>query len=79
MLKALLAATAATLISTAAFAESHGHGETHVALVDVQWEDAPLPGVQFALAWGEDATGATWLFKMDPGAALPIHTHTHDY
>lgn len=79
MLKTLLAAAAATLISTTAFAENHGHGEAHVALANVQWVDAPIPGVQLALAWGEDATGAVWLIKMAPGAALPMHTHTHDY
>ncbi len=79
MLRTLVAAAAATLISNTAFAESHGHGGTHVALADVKWEDAPLPGVQFAIAWGEDATGAAWLFKIDPGVALPMHTHTSDY
>jgi len=78
MMKTLIAAAAAALISTTAFAESHDHGETHVALKDVEWVDA-LPGVQLALAWGDDATGAAWLFKMDPGVALPMHTHTNDY
>jgi len=79
MMKMLIAATAAALISTNALAESHGHGDTHVALDAVAWEDAPLPGVQLALVWGDDATGARWLIKMDPGVALPMHTHTHDY
>lgn len=75
MMKALIAAAAATLLTTAVLAE----GETHVALGAVEWVDAPIPGVQLALAWGDDATGAAWLIKMDPGVALPMHTHTHDY
>ncbi|PXW67565.1 hypothetical protein C7964_106140 [Loktanella sp. PT4BL] len=79
MLKTLIAATAATLLTTFATADGHGHGAMHVALENVAWEDAPLPGVQLALAWGEDATGATWLFKMEPGVALPMHTHSSDY
>ncbi len=80
MMNSLIAATAAALaLGTAAFAENHGHAETHVALENVEWVDAPLPGVQIALAWGDDATGAAWLFKMEPGVALPMHTHTHDY
>lgn len=78
MLKTLFAAAAASaLLSTAVFADDHG--QSHVAVADAKWEDAPLPGVQFALAWGEDATGATWLFKIDPGVALPMHTHSSDY
>jgi len=80
MIKTLLAATTAALLTTAAAgAETHTHGDAHVALANVEWVDAPIPGVQLALAWGEDATGAAWLFKMDPGVALPMHTHTHDY
>ena len=79
MMKTLIATTAAALISTAAFADSHAHAETHFALDAVEWIDAPIPGVQLALVWGDDATGARWLFKMDPGVALPMHTHTHDY
>jgi len=79
-MKILLAdAAAAMALGTAAFADSHGHAEQHVALENVEWVDAPIPGVQLALAWGDDATGARWLIKMDPGVALPMHTHTHDY
>lgn len=79
MMKPLLAAATATLLASTAFAESHGHAENNVPLQDVEWVDAPIPGVQLALAWGDDATGAAWLIKMDPGVALPMHTHTHDY
>jgi quercetin dioxygenase-like cupin family protein len=80
MVKTLIA-TAATLWATSVFADnhSHEHGEAHVALNNVEWVDAPIPGVQLALAWGDDANGATWLLKMDPGVVLPMHTHTHDY
>lgn len=74
MLKSLTVAVTAALISTTACAD----GEHHVALADVEWMDA-LPGVQLAQAWGDDATGARWLIRMEPGAALPMHTHSHDY
>lgn len=79
MMKFLIAAAAALLVTTTAHAENHGHAEAHVSLENVSWVDAPIPGVQLALAWGDDATGAAWLIKMDPGVALPRHTHTHDY
>lgn len=79
MMKTLIATAAAMVLATTALAEDHGHADTHVALEDVAWMDAPIPGVQLALAWGDDATGAAWLIRMEPGAALPMHTHTHDY
>lgn len=79
MFKTLIATATAALLTTAALAEEHGHDKHHFALENTEWFDAPVPGVQLALAWGDDATGATWLFKMDPGVALPMHIHTHDY
>ena len=79
MMTKLIAATAATLLCAPAFAESHGHTDHHVALENVEWFDAPIPGVQLAHLWGDDETGARWFFKMGPGVALPMHTHTHDY
>jgi len=79
MMKPLIAAMVATLFTTAAMADSHAHGETRTALGAVEWFDAPIPGVQLAQVWGDDATGARWLIKMDPGVELPMHIHTHDY
>lgn len=79
MFKTLLPMIAVTLLTTPALAGEQDHGERHFALQGVEWVDAPIPGVQLALAWGDDATGAAWLIKMDPGVALPMHTHTHDY
>lgn len=79
MMKTLIAAAAAMLVSTTAHAEGQGHGETHFPLEKVEWVDAPIPGVQLALAWGDDAVGAAWLIRIAPGVALPMHTHTHDY
>jgi hypothetical protein len=74
-MKIMIAAATALSLATAALAG----GENHVALADVQWIDAPIPGVQLAHAWGDDTTGARWLIKIEPGVGLPMHTHTHDY
>lgn len=79
MLKTLFAGADLALMATSALADAHDHADNHVALANVEWVDAPIPGVQLALAWGDDATGAAWLIKMDSGVALPMHTHTHDY
>lgn len=80
-MKKLIATVATALaLTTTAFADGDTkHGKHHVALKDVEWFDAPIPGVQLAHLWGEDKTGARWFFKMEPGVALPMHTHTHDY
>ena len=78
MMKTMIAASAVALISTSAMAEGNDYG-AHLSLDAVEWVDAPIPGVQLALAWGDDATGARWLIKMEPGVALPMHTHTNDY
>lgn len=78
-MKTVIAAAAALVLATAAYADETSHGESHFPLSDVDWVDAPLPGVQLAHVWGDDATGARWLIRMEPGVALPMHTHTHDY
>lgn len=79
LVTAAVALALGTGIATVAVADDHGHDNHHVALENVDWFDAPLPGVQLAQVWGDDATGVTWLFKMEPGVSLPMHTHTHDY
>jgi len=79
MFKALITAVTAILLTTPVLAEERTHVKHHFELENVEWVDAPIPGVQLAHAWGEDETGAAWLFKIDPGVALPMHTHTHDY
>lgn len=79
MTKTLIAAAAATLLAAAADAESHGHSATSVAFDDVQWEAPIVPGFQMALAWRNDDGREAWLFRMEPGTAVPMHSHTNDY
>ncbi|MFK7941477.1 MAG: cupin domain-containing protein [Paracoccaceae bacterium] len=78
-MKILMTAAVAFVVAHAAFATEQDNKEHHVALENVEWVDAPIPGVQLAHVWGDAATGAAWLLKLDPGVALPRHTHTHDY
>lgn len=78
-MRILMTAAVALAFAHVASATEQGHKEHHVALANAEWIDAPIPGVQLAHAWGDDATGAAWLIKMDPGVALPMHMHTHDY
>ena len=48
---------------------------------DLSWTDldpAGAPGVKIAKLWGDPATGAFGaFFKLPPGFAAPLHTHTH--
>ena len=77
-MKNILAIFAALTLGTAAVADKHSH-DHHMSLDAIEWQDAPVPGVQLHLAWGDDAEGAAWLIKMDPGVAIPMHTHTSTY
>ena len=75
----LIAAAAALTFSTAAFAESHG-GANSMDSINIQWEESGIPGAQFGLLWGSAAEeDATWLVRIAPGAAFPVHSHTNDY
>ena len=53
-----------------------------VPAADLTWTDldpAGAPGVKVATLWGDVAKGPFGaIFKLPPGFAAPLHTHTHD-
>ena len=53
-----------------------------VPAADLAWTDldpAGAPGVKVATLWGDVAKGPFGaIFKLPPGFAAPLHTHTHD-
>lgn len=76
MLKPLLTAAALTFAASAAVAD-----EQHIFMFDdVDWQPAGLEGAEMAILWGseEDET-AMWAFRLQPGVAIPAHTHSNDY
>jgi len=79
MKKTLIAAAAAVILSTAAFAENHGN-KYNIDSKNIKWEESGVPGAQFGLLWGSTkGKDATWLVRIAPGAAFPVHAHTNDY
>lgn len=57
-----------------------GLGPKDSRYVDVQsmtWEDSGIPGIQRKTLYEDKESGhATVLFKMSPGAQVPLHEHT---
>ncbi|PHS18557.1 MAG: hypothetical protein COA86_07650 [Kangiella sp.] len=75
----LIVATAAVILLTATFAESYDN-KLNIDSKNIQWEESGVPGAQFGLLWGSvKDKDATWLVRIAPGAAFPVHAHTNDY
>jgi len=76
MLKKITAALALCALASYAHAQ-----DNHVFKLDrVNWQSAGLPGAEMAVLWGDEAQGtAVWAFRLQPGVAIPPHTHTKDY
>lgn len=55
--------------------------ESHIYKFDnVAWQPAGIKGAEMAILWGNEANGtAIWAFRLQPGVAIPPHTHTRDY
>lgn len=76
MMKQLTAALTLAALSTLAAAQ-----DGDVFRFDrVQWQPAGLEGAEMAVLWGNEAQGtAVWAFRLQPGVAIPPHTHSKDY
>lgn len=48
-----------------------------VAVDDMPWSQTDFPGIEMKVLYTDKASGAaTIMFKMDPGAVVPLHEHT---
>ena len=48
-------------------------------LIDVPnmpWEKTKFPGIQIKVLYSDDSGATTALFKLAPGAVVPLHEHT---
>lgn len=76
MLKQLSAALALAALSPLAAA----HDGDVFRFDRVKWQPAGLKGAEMAVLWGDEARGtAVWAFRLQPGVAIPPHTHSNDY
>lgn len=49
----------------------------YIDVGSMEWEDSGIPGIQRKTLYEDKATGnSTVLFKMSPGASVPLHEHT---
>jgi anti-sigma factor ChrR (cupin superfamily) len=60
--------------------EQEGFGPKDSRYVDVgalEWQDSGIPGIQKKTLYEDKESGhSTVLFKMSPGAVVPLHEHT---
>jgi anti-sigma factor ChrR (cupin superfamily) len=48
----------------------------YIDVKNMPWAAAQFPGIEFKLLFSDPSTGmSTILFKMQPGAVVPLHTH----
>lgn len=48
-----------------------------VAVNDMPWSETEFPGIEMKVLYADKASGAsTIMFKMEPGAIVPLHEHT---
>ena len=43
---------------------------------NMPWEKTKFPGIQIKVLYADDAGLTTALFKLEPGAVVPLHEHT---
>lgn len=49
---------------------------TFIDVAAMEWKDTDVPGIQMKLLYKDDEGRSTILFKMAPGAIVPLHEHT---
>jgi hypothetical protein len=79
MFKAIL--TAMFMVISTALTTTTQADEQHIVPFDsVDWQPAGLEGAEMAILWGsEEKANAIWAFRLQPGVAIPAHTHSSDY
>jgi PCO_ADO len=43
---------------------------------NMSWEATKFPGIKIKVLYADDTGITTALFKLDPGAVVPLHEHT---
>jgi anti-sigma factor ChrR (cupin superfamily) len=48
----------------------------YIDVPNMPWEDTKFPGIKIKVLYTDDGGITTALFKLDPGAVVPLHEHT---
>ena len=57
-------------------ASDHPLASHYIDVVSMDWEKTELPGIEMKLLYKDEESGrSTMLFRMAPGAVVPLHVH----
>jgi anti-sigma factor ChrR (cupin superfamily) len=48
----------------------------YIDAANMPWENTKFPGIRIKVLYSDDDGITTALFKLDPGAVVPLHEHT---
>ena len=48
----------------------------YVDVPNMPWETTEFPGIKIKVLYADDTGITTALFKLEPGAVVPLHEHT---
>jgi quercetin dioxygenase-like cupin family protein len=52
-----------------------GRASHYVDAPNIPWESTKFPGIRIKVLYSDDSGITTALFKLDPGAVVPLHEH----
>ena len=69
---------ATTTLAAASASPLASHLRSHYIDVDAMaWQDTDFPGIEMKVLYSDPTSGmSTIMFKMQPGAVVPLHEHT---
>ncbi|HRD74921.1 MAG TPA: cupin domain-containing protein, partial [Hyphomicrobiaceae bacterium] len=57
--------------------ENPGHlASRYLDVPNMPWEKTKFPGIEIKVLYSDDSGATTALFKLAPGAIVPLHEHT---
>jgi quercetin dioxygenase-like cupin family protein len=54
---------------------AHERASYYIDAPNIPWETTKFPGIRIKVLYSDDSGITTALFKLDPGAVVPLHEH----
>ena len=72
-----MSAQARTVVHSDIRPENPPHlASRYLDVPNMPWEPTKFPGIQIKVLYSDDSGITTALFKLEPGAVVPLHEHT---
>src|SRR6476620_2878341 len=72
-----MSAQARTVVHSDIRPENPPHlASRYLDVPNMPWEPTKFPGIRIKVLYSDDSGITTALFKLDPGAVVPLHEHT---